>query len=146
MLYIGADHAGFALKEYLKTILDRKKIPYTDCGAFTYAHTDDYPDIAFCVAKEVVKDLGSKGLILCSTGTGMAMAANRVKGARAMMCQTVACARLTREHNDANILTFGPLTITRQHAVRVLDAFLKSPADASPRRRRRSRKMDAIRL
>ncbi|MBI2427109.1 MAG: RpiB/LacA/LacB family sugar-phosphate isomerase [Candidatus Kerfeldbacteria bacterium] len=145
MLYVAADHAGFALKEKIKAYLVKKRIPLRDLGAQTFEKSDDYPMYAQRLARQVAAEKGALGVILCSTGTGMAIAANRVKGARAVMCQTPECATLAREHNNANIVTFGPLTVSESQAKRVVDAFLKAQFDRAARRVRRVKQLDTLR-
>lgn len=145
MIYIASDHAGFALKEKIKAYLTKKRVAFRDLGAQTFEKNDDYPIHARTLAQKVVADKGSRGVIMCSTGTGMAIAANRIKRARAVMCQTPECATLAREHNDANIVTFGPLTVSESQAKRVVDAFLKAQFDHARRRVRRVKQLDSLR-
>lgn len=100
---IGADHRGFPLKEHIRRYLERKGHRVTDYGADS-ASPVDYPDYAFTVARSVATGNARFGILICLTGQGMIMAANKVKGVRAALCTTVQAARLTRAHNDANIL------------------------------------------
>lgn len=103
-IIIGADHAGFDVKEKIKRLLDKKNIKYEDIGAKTFNETDDYPDYAKIAAKKVAKDKDSKGILVCGTGVGICIAANKVKGARAVAAYDAYTAKMSRSHNDANVL------------------------------------------
>jgi ribose 5-phosphate isomerase B len=100
---IGADHRGFVLKEKIKSYLTKSEYRVMDCGTDS-ADPVDYPDLAFCVARSVSTKKVRFGILICLTGQGMIMAANKVKGVRAALCMSAAIARLTRAHNNANIL------------------------------------------
>ena len=103
-VFIGADHAGFAVKEKIKQYLNSKKIEFVDLGAFS-TDSVDYPDYAFKVAKKVASDKNSKGILICGSGTGMVIAANKVKGIRAVAAYDSYTAKMSRQDNDANVLT-----------------------------------------
>src|SRR3989344_9415461 len=103
VIYIGADHAGFKLKEKLKRYFDNWGIKYVDLGG-KGEEGDDYPDYAFKVAERVARDKNSKGILICGTGTGMVIAANKIKGVRAAVAYDNYSAKMAREHNDANVL------------------------------------------
>ena len=105
-IYLGADHAGFVLKEKVKRWLIEKKIAFEDLGNLVYDKEDDYPDFAEKVAKRVMQD-GSKGILFCGSAEGIAIAANKVKGVRAVAVWDKKIAQLSREDNDANILCFA---------------------------------------
>ena len=102
-LYIGADHAGFALKEKIKKYLIKKGILYNDLTPI-YNEKDDYPSIAFRVAQQVAREKNTQGILICGTGTGMVIAANKVRKVRAVAAYDSYSARMSREHNNANIL------------------------------------------
>jgi ribose 5-phosphate isomerase B len=102
-LLVASDHAGFALKERLKTVLDGLGVPYEDLGTHS-AEPCDYPDYAHRVAAAVGSGRAQRGLLICGTGQGMVMAANRHRGVRAALPHDEATARLSREHNDSNVL------------------------------------------
>src|SRR5690242_17451211 len=105
MIYLGSDHRGYDLKELIKKEFERNDIPYTDYGDEDLNPNDDYPDYAFLVGEAVAKDQeNNPGLLICYSGEGMAMAANKVKGIRAALCHTEESAKLSREHNNANVL------------------------------------------
>ncbi|MBI4210638.1 MAG: ribose 5-phosphate isomerase B [Candidatus Diapherotrites archaeon] len=134
--YVGSDHAGFRTKEALKKALGKKGIKTIDVGTFS-DESADYPDFALKVAKKVARDKGSLGLLVCGTGIGMSMAANKVKGIRAANPFDAYTARVAREHNDANVLCLGGRTYGAAAAKRILAAFLKARPSADKRHRRR---------
>jgi ribose 5-phosphate isomerase B len=122
---IGADHAGFALKEKLRERLAGQGHEIVDFGTSS-AESCDYPDFARPVAREVAEHRADRGILVCSTGIGMAMAANKVAGVRAAPGQSEDEVRLTREHNDANVLTLGARYLDEQRASGLIDIFLKT--------------------
>ena len=122
-IFIGADHAGFALKEQLKQQLVGAGHPIDDLGVFSEARAD-YPDQAKAVADKVAAIPGSRGLLVCGSGIGMAIAANKINGIRAAVACTEEEARLSRAHNDANILCLGARTTAPDIATRALTVFL----------------------
>jgi ribose 5-phosphate isomerase B len=103
---IGADHAGYLLKEELKKWLEEWNISYHDFGTYSAERTD-YPDYGVLVARAVARGGFEKGILICGTGIGMSIVANKVKGIRAAVCRDPYEAKLSREHNDANILALG---------------------------------------
>jgi len=120
---IGADHAGFALKEKLRLRLAAEGHEMVDFGTAS-AESCDYPDFARPVALDVAAGRADRGLLVCSTGIGMAIAANKVAGVRAAPAQSEDEVRLTREHNDANVLTIGAKYLDEAHAAALVDVFL----------------------
>lgn len=120
---IGSDHAGFALKETIKKYLDELNYTFTDFGCFT---TDpiDYPDIGIQVAEAVAKGEYSRGILICGSGIGMDMVANKVPGCRAVLCSDPLVARYGRTHNDANILCLGERIIGHAMACEIVRVFL----------------------
>jgi ribose 5-phosphate isomerase B len=122
---IGADHAGFALKEQLRRRLAEEGHELADFGTDS-ADSCDYPDFAQPVAREVAGGRADRGILVCSTGIGMAMAANKVAGVRAAPAQSEDEVRLTREHNDANVLTIGARYLDEDRAAALVDVFLKT--------------------
>ena len=139
-LVIGSDHAGFALKERLKQALDRLGVPYRDAGPAS-PEAVDYPDTAHAVAGAVSRGEAEKGVLVCGSGQGMAMAANRHRGVRAALPWNEETARLSREHNDANVLALGARTLPEGEAERILKIFLETPF-AAGRHEPRVRKID----
>ena len=123
---IAADHAGFALKEKLRQRLAGEGHEVVDFGPGT-AESCDYPDFAQPVARDVAQGRSDRGILVCSTGIGMAMAANKVDGIRAAPAQSEDEVRLTREHNDANVLTLGAKYLDEEHAASLIQVFLDTP-------------------
>jgi ribose 5-phosphate isomerase B len=122
-IYLGADHAGFQLKEHVKTSLSERGHEVVDVG--THAEESvDYPDYAQQVGEAVARDDAELGVLVCGTGLGMAIAANKVHGVRAIQASDPEMARMSRLHNDANVITLPGRYITPERADEVLDAFL----------------------
>ncbi|MBM3322286.1 ribose 5-phosphate isomerase B [candidate division WOR-3 bacterium] len=136
---LGADHRGFLLKEKLKALLRRQGHTVVDKGPFS-ADRCDYPDSAFAVARAVARHRVGRGVLVCSTGIGMSIAANRVPGVRAALCLDPHMARMSREHNNANVLCLGADLASPQLAARILSVWLRT-AFAGGRHRRRVRKL-----
>ena len=123
-IFIGADSAGFALKEEIKVYLKDKGYDVCDLGTDSDASCH-YPIFAKAVCENVQKNLGdSYGILICGTGIGMSMCANKHKGIRAALCQDTYSARMTRQHNDANVLCMGARVIGSCLAIDILDSFL----------------------
>ena len=139
-LFLGADHAGFDFKEKLKKYLDKKKIDFEDLGAFVLDENDDYPDIAFKVA-ERVSEVSGKGILICGSGEGMEIAANKVKGIRAIAAWDVYTAKKSREHNDANILALSERDSSFAKVTKIIDAWLKTPFSDKEKHARRIKKI-----
>lgn len=137
---IGADHAGYPLKEKLKEALIEAGVDYVDLGTFS-DDSVDYPDFAAAVAEKVASGEFDRGVIACGTGIGVAIAANKVPGIRAALCVNTDCARLSREHNDANILTLGARFIDPLDAKEILLAWLEAEFEGG----RHTRRVDKIR-
>jgi ribose 5-phosphate isomerase B len=120
---LGADHAGLALKEVVKRLLETRGIAYNDFGTGT-AESVDYPDFAARVARPVAAGDFDRGILVCGSGIGMAIAANKIDGIRAAAVNDEAAARLMREHNDANVLALGERLTSEDQARRIVDVFL----------------------
>ena len=140
-LLLGADHGGYELKEKLKAVLDRLGVAYRDAGTHS-AEAVDYPDYARLVARAVSRGEAERGLLVCGSGQGMAMAANRFRGVRAALPFDEETARLCREHNDANVLALGGRTLDHERAARILEVWLATPF-AGGRHVARVEKIDA---
>lgn len=140
VIAIGADHAGYSLKDYLKAGLEGAGYQVLDCGTHT-ADSVDYPDFATAVAHAVIANRAVFGVLVCGTGIGMSMAANRHPGIRAAVCSDVTGARLARNHNDANILALGARVLGPEVAWDCLRTFLTTEFDGGDRHRRRLAKM-----
>jgi len=123
-IILAADHGGFELKEKLKEVLRENELSFDDLSP-ELVPGDDYPDVAFKAAKKVARQK-ARGVLICGTGIGMCMAANKVKGVRAAMAYDEASARLSRQHNDANILCLGGRTTDELTAKRILKVWLST--------------------
>jgi len=132
---IGADHAGLNLKEQLKLWLETSGHPTKDFGTFTNESTD-YPDFAHPVADAVERKEFDLGLLICGSGNGVAMTANKHPGIRAAICWNEELASLAREHNDANVLCIPARFISQNEAERILDRFLHSNFEGGRHARR----------
>ena len=122
---LGADHRGSALKEELKRWLTARGHEVIDLGPASVGRVD-YPDYAFKVADAVTRHRADRGILVCSTGIGMSIAANKVHGVRAALADSVRLARLSREHNDANVLCLGADVVSRTEARRIVGAWLRT--------------------
>lgn len=132
---IGADHAGFLLKEAIKRALPAMEVEVEDLGTGS-ADPVDYPDFAAPVAHGVASGAYDRGILVCGTGIGMAMAANKVAGVRAAPAGDVVTTRLAREHNDANVLTLGARITTPDRALEIVRVFLETPFEGGRHQRR----------
>ena len=139
MIAIGCDHAATALKEELKAYLQEKRIETRDFGVAA-GEKAEYPAMAFEVSNAVVKGECALGVLLCGTGVGMSIAANKVRGARAACCGDPYSARLSREHNDSNILCLGARVLGPELAKTILDAWLNASFEGG----RHARRVDMI--
>ncbi|MCX8091328.1 MAG: ribose 5-phosphate isomerase B [Verrucomicrobiae bacterium] len=139
---LGADHGGFELKETLKRFLQEKAVSFTDLGAHTLEPSDDYPDYAQAVAQAVANHRAQFGVLICTTGVGMSIAANKVPGVRAAMICHVDGARLARQHNDANVLCLSGKFTPPEQARQIVEAFLSASFEGG-RHERRVLKMEA---
>jgi ribose 5-phosphate isomerase B len=124
-IFLSSDHAGFKLKEFIKIHLDKKKISYTDLGPFNSDRVD-YPDYAHKVAKKVKTDKKHIGILVCGSGMGMNIAANRHKNIRAAQCFNLKSTKLSRLHNDANIITLGSRLLSKKNALNCVSVFLNT--------------------
>ena len=138
---IGSDHAGFKAKEIIKAFLERKKIAVKDFGAYS-EESVDYPDYAYPVADAVAKGEFDRGILICGSGVGMTIVANRVKGIRAVLAYDTYTARQSREHGDANILTLAGRKMTRAKADKIVAVWLKTKFSGKERHLRRIRKIE----
>jgi len=138
---IGADHAGFPLKEHVRALIEAVH-EVADKGTFS-SDSVDYPDFAANVALAVARGEAERGIVVCGTGLGVAMTANRFRGVRAAPCTGEFAAEMARRHNDANVLCLGGRLVTRELAERIVDIFLSTPFDGG-RHARRVAKIDAL--
>lgn len=162
MIYLATDHAGFELKEKVKEFLKKEGYEVEDCGAFQFDKDDDYPDFISKAAQGVSKDPNSKAIIFGSSGQGEAMVANKFKGVRAAVfyapCipahnvdvtgrvseDSFEMIRLTREHNDANILSLGAKILSEEDALKAVKLWLEAPFTGEERHLRRIEKIKKI--
>ncbi len=142
LVHIGADHAGFALKEHLKKFLKKKGYEAKDYGAYKFVKTDDYPDYGAKVARAVQK--GEKGILVCGSAEGICIVANKFKGIRAVAVWTLQNAKLSRQHNDANILCLSGWQLPKKTAEKIALTWLKTPFSGEKRHVRRIKKITAL--
>ena len=138
---LGADHAGYQLKDSLKRLLDEMGVPYEDFGT-TNGQSVDYPDFARMVAEGVAGGRFDRGILVCGTGVGMAIAANKVDGVRSAAIVDTDTARLSREHNDLNVLTLGARATPTPLAIDIVRTFLQTPFEGG----RHTRRVEKIHL
>ena len=124
-IFISSDHAGFNLKESIKKHLIKKKLSFYDFGPSKNKKCD-YPDYAHKLSKKVAKDKNYIGILICGSGTGMNMAANKHKNIRAAQCFNEKSTKLSRLHNDANIITLGSRLLTKKNALNCVSIFLST--------------------
>tara|TARA_Y100000813_G_scaffold143263_1_gene104269 strand:+ start:35 stop:460 length:426 start_codon:yes stop_codon:yes gene_type:complete len=124
-IFISSDHAGFKLKEYLKNFLSKKKIKFFDLGP-TSNKSVDYPIYAHKVAKKVKINKNNVGILVCGSGTGMSITANKHKNIRAAQCFSLKSTKLSRLHNDANIITLGSRLLSKKKACSFVNVFLNT--------------------
>ena len=138
-IFISSDHAGFKLKETIKDYLKNKKVKIEDLGPKDDSSVD-YPDYAHKVARKVKSRKSNVGILVCGSGTGMNIAANKHKNIRAAQCFNLKSTKLSRLHNDANIITLGSRLITKKNALKFISVFLNTKFDGG-RHLRRVRKI-----
>lgn len=136
MIGIGSDHGGFELKEKVKKHLEERGLEYKDFGTYS-ADSCDYPVYGRAVAKAVASGECDRGILICGTGIGISITANKVKGIRAALCSDCFSAQATREHNDANILAMGARVLGDGLALKIVDTFLDTPFSGDERHMRR---------
>ena len=141
MIAIGSDHGGYLLKEELKKHLDAKRIKYIDFGTDSTASVD-YPVYAKRVCEAIQEGRCDKGILICGTGIGMSMCANKCKGIRAAVCGDHFSAEFTRKHNNANVLCMGARTIGAGVALQIADIFLTTEYEGGRHERRIAMMMD----
>jgi ribose 5-phosphate isomerase B len=124
-IFIASDHAGYKLKELIKNYLDKKKFLYNDLGPNSISRVD-YPDFAHKVAKKVKINKNYVGILVCGSGMGMNIAANKHKNIRAAQCFNLKSTKLSRLHNDANIITLGSRLLSKNNALKCVGVFLNT--------------------
>lgn len=136
MIAIGSDHGGFELKKEIMAHLDARGLEYKDFGTYSDASCD-YPVYGKAVAKAVASGECERGIIICGTGIGISIAANKVHGIRAALCGDCFSAEATRQHNDANVLALGARVVGLGLALKIVDTFLDTPFSNGERHIRR---------
>lgn len=140
-IVLGSDHAGFALRKHLEHHLSSEGFETVSVGA-TDTSPYDYPDAGYAVADEVAEGKAQFGILVCGTGIGVCIAANRNPRVRGAVCWNTESARLAREHNGANVLCLGARLISEELAVEIVNVFLRTGEDAGDRHVRRRRKLE----
>jgi len=143
VVLIGSDHGGYELKEFLKEELHKRGIPVEDVGAHGTDPQDDYPDFISAVAKKISNGTHGRGIGICGTGIGASIAANRYPRVRAALCTSTKMARLSREHNNSNVLILGGRITTKKDAAAMLDTWLTTEFQGG-RHARRVDKLDNL--
>ena len=143
MIALASDHGGFALKEKVKAHLEAKGLEVKDFGTYN-TESCDYPDFGEKAARAVADASCEKGIVICTSGIGISIAANKVKGIRCGLCTSVTQARLTREHNDANMLAMGAGVTGENLAMDIVDTFLSTDFSHGERHERRVQKIAEI--
>ena len=134
-IFISSDHAGFRLKEDIKIYLSMRNLEFKDLGPNNREKVD-YPDYAHKVAKKVKTNKNNIGILVCGSGTGMNIAANKHKNVRAAQCFNIKSTRLSRLHNDANIITLGSRLLTKKNALNCVGVFLKTKFEGGRHKKR----------
>tara|TARA_X000000368_G_C22855486_1_gene634108 strand:+ start:236 stop:673 length:438 start_codon:yes stop_codon:yes gene_type:complete len=132
---ISSDHAGYKLKEHIKTYLIDKEIPLIDLGPFKNSSVD-YPDYAKKIARRISSKKSEVGILICGSGTGMAISANKTRGIRAAVCYNIKSTRLSRQHNNANIIALGSRLTNKSEAMKLIKIFLSTEFEGGRHLRR----------
>lgn len=143
MVAIGSDHGGFDLKQAVVRYLEEKGIPCQDMGCGS-RDSCDYPVFGHAVAKAVAEGRAEKGIVICTTGIGISISANKVPGVRCALCSDTLSAKMTRLHNDANMLAMGAGIVGENLALAIVEAFLSTDFSGEERHRRRVEMIETI--
>ncbi|MDQ3239352.1 MAG: RpiB/LacA/LacB family sugar-phosphate isomerase [bacterium] len=143
MIFLGSDHAGFETKDIIKEMLHQIEMPFEDMGPESFVPGDDYTDYAQKVAVRVAKGFGD-GILICDTGIGMDMAANKVRGVRASLCFNVLMAQRAKEHNNANLLVLGSELVSPAELNEIVRVWMDTKFSQDARHIRRLKKMQMI--
>lgn len=144
MIFVGADHGGFEIKEQIKDWLKEWGMDCSDVGALKFDAEDDYPDFAFAVAKKVASNPQARGILVCRSAAGMVVAANKVVGVRAVAPMSEDAAKHSREHNDANVIGISADWLDANRIKATLHAWLTTPFSGAERHQRRIDKISAF--
>lgn len=140
-IYLASDHAGFELKEEIKTYLQDHNYEVEDCGALTFDQTDDYPDLIVLAAQKVAMDFSGVGIVFGKSGAGEAIVANKINGIRAFLGFSEDNVLLAREHNDCNVLSLGSAFVAPELGKKLVQLFLDTPFTGEERHKRRIEKI-----
>ena len=143
MIALASDHGGFELKESVKKHLQERGLEFKDFGTYDLKSCD-YPDFGAQAARAVADGQCEKGIVICTTGIGISIVANKIKGIRCALCSEVSTARLTREHNDANVLAMGGGFVGPVLANEIVDTFLDTPFSGLEKHSRRISKISEL--
>lgn len=143
MIALGADHAGYEYKEKIKKLLRELGLEYQDFGTNS-ADSTDYPDYAHAVSQAVSSGKADRGILVCGTGIGMSIVANKHKGVRAAVCESVEAGRLARQHNNANVLTLGARITPWERAREIIKVFFSTDFEDEERHKRRVNKIHTL--
>lgn len=143
MIAIGSDHGGYDLKEKIREYFEENGISYRDYGCYSKASVD-YPQFGHAVAKAVADGSCEKGIVVCTTGIGISIAANKVPGIRCALCSDTLSAKMTRLHNDANVLALGGGMIGTNLGIDIVDTFLNTPFSDEEKHLRRVNLLEQI--
>jgi ribose 5-phosphate isomerase B len=141
MIAIGSDHGGYELKQEIMAHLKARNIEYIDCGSYS-KESCDYPDYARKVAEAINGKQAEYGILICGTGIGISIAANKIKGIRAALCHDCFSAEATKLHNDANVLAMGARVVGPGLALKIVDTFIDTPFSNDERHIRRISKIE----
>ena len=136
MIAIGSDHGGFEMKEKVKKHLEEKGYEVKDCGCYS-KESCDYPVFGHAVAQEVASGNCEKGVVICTTGIGISMVSNKTKGVRCALCSEPLSAKMTRLHNDANVLAMGGALVGENMAMEIVDTFFGTEFSGEEKHQRR---------
>ena len=134
-IIIASDHEGYSLKEYIKKFLLKKNYTFDDIGTKSNESVD-YPDYAHKLSRIINKKKNTAGILICGSGQGMIMAANKHKNIRAALCYNIKSTKLSRLHNDANIITLGSRLISKKNAIKYINIFLKTKFEGGRHKKR----------
>lgn len=143
-IYLAADHAAYELKEYVKKHLLEGGNEVEDCGALVFDPNDDYPDIIKIAARKVSENQGSFGVVFGKSGAGEAIVANKIKGIRAVLAVNEENVRLSREHNNANVISIGSILLSNEQAISLIRLFINTKFTNEERHVRRLEKITQI--
>lgn len=143
MLALGCDHGGYELMQEVKRHLEKKGISYKDFGCYSM-EAADYPVYAKAVAEAIQSGECAQGILICGTGIGISIAANKYKGIRAALCTDCFCAEATRQHNNANVLAMGGRVVGPGLALKIVDTFLETPFSNAERHAKRVEMIEQI--